>query len=137
MDILRLRLRYWDEEALKMYDVAKFDMWGTNEGWTVDLCGPLEEQLFNVVGVNTDNLMQHTGCKDERSNDIYEGDIVSFTDIIDTESGHSEQDCIGVVQWDKETASFEVTNRLSAESYEILDGECTVIGNIYENQNLI
>lgn len=45
-------------------------------------------------------------------------------------------DCIGKVVWDDETISFQVTNRLSAESYEVLD-ECSVIGNIFDNPELL
>lgn len=138
VDILRLRLRYWDDEAKKMYYVAKLDMWGTDEGWTVDLCNSTgDEQLFDVEDINTDNLMQCTGLRDGEANDIYEDDIVSFMDITDTENGCSECSCIGVVEWDEDTASFNVTNRISAESYEVLRGECIVIGNIHENPDLI
>lgn len=45
-------------------------------------------------------------------------------------------DCIGQVVWDNETLSFQVTERLSAESYEVLD-ECAVIGNIFDNKELL
>ena len=38
--------------------------------------------------------------------------------------------------WDDETLSFQVTERLSAESYEVLDG-CKVIGNIFDNPELL
>lgn len=48
----------------------------------------------------------------------------------------AEADCIGKVVWDDETISFQVTNRLSAESYEVLD-KCSVIGNIYDNPELL
>lgn len=48
----------------------------------------------------------------------------------------TEDDCIGKVVWDDETISFQVTNRLSAESYEVLD-ECSVIGNIFDNPELL
>ena len=47
----------------------------------------------------------------------------------------AEADCIGQVVWDDETLSFELTNRLSAESYECLD-EFSVIGNIFDNPEL-
>ena len=48
----------------------------------------------------------------------------------------TEDDCIGKIVWDDETISFQVTNRLSAESYEVLD-EYSVIGNIYDNPELL
>ena len=47
-----------------------------------------------------------------------------------------ESCCIGQVVWDNETLSFQVTERLSAESYEVLD-ECAVIGNIFDNKELL
>lgn len=62
--------------------------------------------------------------------------IVAYCDTYSTESGLSEADCIGEVLWDDETMSFQVTNRLSAESYEVLD-ECSVIGNIFDNPELL
>ena len=50
-----------------------------------------------------------------------ENDIVAYFDAYNTENGQAEMDCIGKVVWDDETISFQVTNRLSAESYEALD----------------
>lgn len=81
-------------------------------------------------------LMQYTGLKDKNGKEIYEGDIVGFEDATYTESGWWEINCIGVVVWGEETASFEITNRLSAESWEVLS-ECVVMGNIYENKELM
>jgi len=91
---------------------------------------------FGLFGGDRYNIQQFTGCYDVNGQEIYEGDIVSFADVTDTESGYSEYDCIGVVEWDKNTASFNVTNRLSCESYEVLDDGCIVVGNIYENPEL-
>lgn len=72
----------------------------------------------------------------KNGNLIWENDIVAYWDAYSTESGLSEADCIGKVLWDDETMSFQVTNRLSAESYEVLD-ECSVIGNIFDNKELL
>ena len=80
-------------------------------------------------------LMQYTGFKDIDGVEIYEGDIVSFDDSTNTEGGWHEVHCIGEVEWDKQTASFQVTERQCAESYEVLS-ECKVLGNIYENQEI-
>jgi hypothetical protein len=73
-----------------------------------------------------------TGFRDIKGRKIYIGDIVSFIDGYDTEAGFFESGSTGVVKWDAETASIIVTDRLSAESYEVLE-ECEVIGNIYSD----
>ena len=81
-------------------------------------------------------ICQCTGLKDKNGKLIWENDVVGFWDAYSTESGYAEADCIGKVVWDDETISFQVTNRLSAESYEVLD-ECSVIGNIFDNSELL
>ena len=91
------------------------------------------EQFF---AIDPDTICQCTGLKDKNGNLIWENDVVGFWDTYSTENGQAEMDCIGKVVWDDETISFQVTNRLSAESYEVLD-ECSVIGNIFDNKELL
>ena len=86
--------------------------------------------------VDQSTICQCTGLKDKNGNLIWENDIVGYLDTYSTENGHAEADCYGNVVWDGETLSFQVTNRLSAESYEVLD-ECSVIGNIFDNPQLL
>ena len=90
----------------------------------------------NWYRVNPSTICQCTGLKDKNGKLIWENDIVAYWDAYSTENGHAEMDCIGKVVWDDETISFQVTNRLSAESYEVLD-ECSVIGNIFDNPELM
>ena len=90
----------------------------------------------NWCRVDPSTICQRTGLKDKNGKLIWENDIVGFWDAYSTENGHAEMDCIGRVVWDDETISFQVTNRLSAESYEVLD-ECSVIGNIFDNPELL
>ena len=87
-----------------------------------------------IIGFEVDpsTICQCTGLRDKNGKLIWENDIVAYWDTYSTESGYSEADCIGKVFWDGETMSFQVTGRLSAESYEVLD-ECSVIGNIFDN----
>lgn len=79
---------------------------------------------------------QCTGRTDRDEKLIFEHDVIVYLDTYSTESGYAEADCAGEVVWDEETLSFQVTNRLSAESYEVLD-ECSVIGNIFDNPELL
>lgn len=67
---------------------------------------------------------------------FYFENIVAYWDTYSTENGQAEADCVGKVVWDDETISFQVTNRLSAESWEVLD-ECSVIGNAIDNPELL
>lgn len=87
--------------------------------------------------VDPESICQCTGLKDKNGHLIWENDIVAYWDSYSTESGLAEADCIGKVVWDDETISFQVTNRLSAESYEVLGDECSVIGNVFDNPELL
>ena len=100
---------------------------------------PYVENECKIVGYKVDRntICQCTGFSDEDGKKIFEGDIVGFIDCTSTENGYSEQYCRGQVTWDKETASFQVTERLSAESYEVLGRGCKVLGNIFDNAELM
>lgn len=105
-----------------------------NESDKVGEEGCLQFVAFEVA---PDTICQCTGLKDKNGNLIWENDIVAYWDSYSTESGLAEADCIGKVVWDDETISFQVTNRLSAESYEVLGDECSVIGNVFDNPELL
>ena len=99
--------------------------------------GYIRESILGTdIKIMLNTLCQYTGLKDKNGNLIWENDVVAYWDTYSTESGYAEANCIGKVVWDDETISFQVTNRLSAESYEVLD-ECSVIGNIFDNPELI
>ena len=96
----------------------------------------MTNDIPNMVEVDPHTICQCTGLKDKNGNLIWENDVVGFWDTYSTENGQAEAACDGKVVWDDETISFQVTNRLSAESYEVLD-ECSVIGNIFDNPELL
>ena len=96
----------------------------------------MTNDIPNMVEVDPSTICQCTGLRDKNGKLIWENDVVGFWDTYSTENGQAEMDCIGKVVWDDETISFQVTNRLSAESYEVLD-ECSVIGNIFDNPELL
>ena len=87
--------------------------------------------------VDASTICQCTGRTDRDKALIFEHDVVAYLDTYSTENGYAEADCVGEVVWDKETLSFQVTNRLSAESWEVIDGECKVLGNTIDNSELL
>lgn len=80
-------------------------------------------------------LMQYTGLKDKNGKEIYEGDIIKYKFPYDTRLKH-----ISPVKFLETEASFGIKDRygnkiplytISANNY------FEVIGNIYENKNLL
>ena len=113
---------YYGESCDKHYiiDGTATDMEGYGEHYEID----------------PKTLCQYTGKTDENGKEIFDKHIVSFIDNTSTESGYSERSCVGVVLWDEDECSFYVTNRLSAESWEVLN-ECKVVGNVFDDKELL
>lgn len=120
----------WVEGMPLFYQNGSITIYGQKQAQTVGF------HIQNNGYCDRNTLCQCTGLKDKNGKLIWENDVVGFWDTYSTENGQAEMDCIGKVVWDDETISFQVTNRLSAESYEVLD-ECSVIGNIFDNPELM
>lgn len=137
-EILFKAKRIYNGEWVKGYIVNN-----PKEGWTIYSrcdnppdCDPMWNKVLISHKVDENTICQYTGLTDKNGNKIWENDIVAYLDTYSTDNGYAEADCIGQVVWDNETLSFQVTERLSAESYEVLD-ECAVIGNIFDNPELL
>lgn len=81
-------------------------------------------------------LMQYTGLKDKNGVEIYEGDIVRLTDDWDNDSVHQVEYCAeyGYPAFDVKPSIDVESNGLS---HFMATGEIEVIGNIYENPELL
>lgn len=110
----------------RMWFVAKFDLWGDPDQRTCDLApiNPKYEELYNIL-LNEVELMQYTGLKDKNGVEIYEGDIVR----------HATDE--GVYKIIFEDGGFYVKNLFEYDFQTINEYPLEVIGNIYENPELL
>ena len=92
-----------------------------------------DQEMQTRFGGDRYHLMQFTGIRDKKDNDIYEGDIISFAM---TKPGRRES---GVVEWCNTCCSgFRVQWMKFGNNDRIaMHNDIEVIGNIYENPELI
>lgn len=111
-----IKFRAWNKVDAKMYH-SNFEV--TADG-RIRTYGIYEKVI----------LMQYTGLKDKNAKEIYEGDIVIGLTLPCSDSY--------VCQWDNEGATFVFYDK-ETDIYlgEAAFKELTVIGNIYENPELI
>ena len=86
----------------------------------------IDDKGYSVM-VDNGTIGEYTGLKDKNGVEVYEGDKVMF------DYEWTEPDEIGVVTWNKDTASFQIKGHIPSSSMKHLD-RMKVIGNIYENE---
>ena len=112
-----IRFRAWDKKTKSMFNNAYVDL----------NYGKLELQM-----VKDAILLQYTGLKDKQGKEIYEGDIL----VRDYGFHKSYMQII----WDEDRATF---GSIPARPYTYADinreqmSQCEIIGNIYENPELV
>jgi uncharacterized phage protein (TIGR01671 family) len=123
-----LKFRAWDKTRIR-YDVTGFEHGLKNEMDGVFIDG-------NCFSLSKGKaiVMQYTGLKDENGKEIYEGDILEFSNASGMEDG------VCVVAWDAESLAWYIENYeadIYTELYNITSpANIRIVGNIYENQEL-
>jgi len=129
------KYRAWDKVSRRMIvDEQEFiPLIVTNKG-VFRLSPHYGENLYEKICLNRFEIMQSTGMKDKNGTEIFEGDIVKPV---------SFASWIGVVKYSSENAAYI----LDDHNNEFIRGEnvylsqfnegLEIIGNIYENVNLI
>ena len=100
---------------------------------------------FWEIGLDWEILYQrqYTGLKDTNGNEIYEGDIIQFKyDDAAEELGYNWITGIvsfigGCFRCSELGFDYDLKKELPMTLLEWLDDSCTIIGNIYENPDLL
>ena len=118
-----IKFRAWEVQTKRMLDWNYFMNIST-------------DYLFGRNGNSIMIPMQYTGIKDKNGKEVYEGDIVDYEDT------HNIDDSgIQVIGWDSENAGFGRRylgeQEFDATCFSEVVTNFEVIGNIYENQELL
>lgn len=131
-----IKFRAWDEGNKVMHFDFQFVKTGDDgNDWILFTSDkqpkfPINEWSANPYFSQQLKIMQYTGLKDKNGKEIYEGDIII------TETGKTM-----VIDWDKKYASFVIEydgwafKHYFGEAFEAV--YCEVVGNIYENPELL
>jgi uncharacterized phage protein (TIGR01671 family) len=118
LEVREIKYRAWEKSLKQMIPVDNIDfekrMINTESAW----------RMFDEI-----ELMQYTGEKDKNGKEIYEGDIIR------TQEGYTQQ-----VFWNDSNQGWDcldIDGETKGEAGYLIDDTDEVIGNIYENPELI
>lgn len=117
-----IKFRVWNLDKKQWEDVLKWAI-APEDGSLVDAYEP---GIFTIAPFNYE-IMQFTGLKDKDGVDIYENDIIVF-DSLPNRKVH--------IEWRKRDACFNFGGWYE-NNFPDTDTNATVIGNIYENPELL
>jgi uncharacterized phage protein (TIGR01671 family) len=130
-----IKFRAWDKKNKKMIyptglygDIKRWHIESSNSYWGMyshgRVCGNADDS-----GI----LLQYIGLEDKNGKEIYKGDIVEIIN-----SSVDEEDGYFLVEFESERARYILASKDLAYDFDNTSpNEIEVIGNIYENKDLL
>ena len=125
-----IKFRIWDntgKEYLSLQDYQNLGAIEVENDGTLTLSPRFRFLTSMMIMPERFIPQQYVGLKDKNGVEVYEGDKVMF------DYEWTKPDEIGVITWNKDTASFQIKGHIPSSSMKHLD-RMKVIGNIYENE---
>ena len=122
-----IKFRAWFKPLKKMFMVVKELRFKRNGNIII---------ITNHTGGTAPNsyrLIQFTGLKDKNGKEIFEGDIVPTEKLVDKTLFKAQY----IIVWNNEVMGFEFKEIRSTTFLTLPIGKVEVIGNIYENPELL
>ena len=123
-----IKFRAWLKEKKEMIDNARPNFFCKHLHYLCDNSSGGQD----VLGVSTEDieLMEYTGLKDKNNKEIYEGDILS--------DGNNDKPYKVIFENESFRAEFEGDfEEYSFDLIDVVAQGCEIVGNIYENPELL
>lgn len=134
----KIEFRIWDKDDSYMLTYEnyntdeyffQFDNFGKVEVYKANIPSSYPDEGIGYDKLTNIEYMRCTGVLDSNSKEIYEGDIVF------DEDGEYSKTCI--IIWDDELAGFLGRAIEDSDTYSMQEIDGEIIGNIYENPELL
>lgn len=129
----KIKFRAWDKQWRRWIDPRDINFYG-DMGWMFDRRSEEGGDVIESTDLREVALMQFTGLKDKRGKEIFSGDLIRQHGTL-----YEIRPCIGGF----ECQIWKEYKQGGAEEGSIymfsclLDTACEIIGNIYENPELV
>ena len=126
-----IKFRIWDNAAKKYLSLQDYQDLGAieveNDG-TLTLSPRYRFLTSMMIMPERFVPQQYVGLKDKNGVEVYEGDKVMF------DYEWTKPDEIGIITWNKDTASFQIKGHIPSSSMKHLD-RMKVIGNVWDKND--
>ncbi len=137
-----IKFRAWLWKHLKVVDVTRIDF-EAQEITYQEIDFEYDDVIREKIALFKDiSLLQYTGLKDKNGTKIFVGDIIKQTYIYENNFEFFTKEIILVVKYEKEWCQFILDHSKDPDGNwdsfcEVDLEELEVIGNIYENRDLL